>query len=387
MAGGGGGVVPLLERARPVRLSPRWLMALGVVALIGVEAAQPAVARRVDGGVGGGIAEAPHEKLVLQAATPMLSVQDASATEGSPVQFTVTLDRGGSTEQVTVDYSTSGGTATEGTDYTAATGTLTFSSGQTTHTVSVETTTDDAVEADEETFTLTLSNPTGAEIVDGAATGAIVDANNQPPMYAQFNVIIEVDENVPAGTLIGEPVTATDREGGLVYTLGGDDAALFGIDARTGQLSTAAVFDYETDDLRIMTVTATDPEGESATIDVFVLVENVNELGTVTVTPSDAGAGQEVTVALTDPDGGVSGVAWQWRRSPDKLVWTDIADATETSYTLTAEDYQQYVRAVATYTDPQGSDQIARATLPKDRPNQPPVLRPRLLLVLTPAFR
>ena len=155
-------------------------MALGVVALIGVEAAQPAVARRVDGGVGGGIAEAPHEKLVLQAATPMLSVQDASATEGSPVQFTVTLDRGGSTEQVTVDYSTSGGTATEGTDYTAATGTLTFSSGQTTHTVSVETTTDDAVEADEETFTLTLSNPTGAEIVDGAATGAIVDANNHP---------------------------------------------------------------------------------------------------------------------------------------------------------------------------------------------------------------
>ena len=157
----------------------------------------------------------PIATLVFDRWTPALSAADASATEGHSVQFRVTLDRRGSTDPVTVDYSTSGGTATEDADYTAAAGTLTFSSGQTTQTVSVETAVDTEVEDDEEYFTLTLRNPTGARLLDEEATGAIVDANNHPPRFAESPIIREVRENLPAGADFGEPVTATDREGGL----------------------------------------------------------------------------------------------------------------------------------------------------------------------------
>ena len=328
----------------------------------------------------------PIATLVFDRWTPVLSAADASATEGHSVQFRVTLDRRGSTDPVTVDYSTSGGTATEDADYTAAAGTLTFSSGQTTQTVSVETAVDTEIEDDEEYFTLTLRNPTDARLLDEEATGAIVDANNHPPRFAVTSTFPEVRENLPAGADFGDPVVASDREGGpLVYTLSGDDAHLFSIDRSTGQLSTAAVFDYEEHSTYPLTVTVEDPGGATAMIDVYVLVVDVDEAGTVTLTPLDAGAGQEVTAELSDPDRGATGVEWYWQRSPDRLAWTTIAGAATASYTLAAEDYQQYVRAVATYNDGQGVDKLARATLPKERPNQPPLYLSRSYTIPAPA--
>ena len=67
---------------------------------------------------------------------------------------------------VEVDYATSDGTATAGADYTATSGTLTFNNGETSKTFSVPILPDNLVEGDE-TFFVTLSNPTG-----GATVGA-----------------------------------------------------------------------------------------------------------------------------------------------------------------------------------------------------------------------
>ena len=94
---------------------------------------------------------------------PGLSVADATVeeAEGVTVDFTVTMSRTRS-ETVAVDYGTSDGTATAGSDYTTTSGTLTFAAGETTKTVSVPVL-DDAIDEDSETFTLTLSNPSGGE--------------------------------------------------------------------------------------------------------------------------------------------------------------------------------------------------------------------------------
>ena len=120
------------------------------------------------------------------AVTPALSVADASATEGSAVVFTVSLSPA-SSDQVTVAYATSGATATSGTDFTAASGTLTFAANETSKTVSVATTDDSAAE-DDETFTLTLSNPANATLGDAAATGTINDDDDAvPPLTASFS--------------------------------------------------------------------------------------------------------------------------------------------------------------------------------------------------------
>ena len=79
---------------------------------------------------------------------------------------------------VSVDYAASDGTATAGTDYTAASGTLTFAAGERAKTVTVAVL-DDAHDEGSETLTLTLSNPSGAHVADGSATGTI---NNSDPM-------------------------------------------------------------------------------------------------------------------------------------------------------------------------------------------------------------
>ncbi len=119
------------------------------------------------------------------ASVPAVSVADASATEGDPVAFTVSLSAA-SDEQVTVAYATSGGTAASGTDFTASSGTLAFGANETSKTVSVETT-DDSDDEEDETFTLTLSSPANATLGDAAATGTIEDDDDAPPpLTARF---------------------------------------------------------------------------------------------------------------------------------------------------------------------------------------------------------
>ena len=112
-----------------------------------------------------------------------LSVAAASASEGDPVEFTVTLSPV-SGREVTVEWATSvetGDNATAGTDFTAASDTLTFMPGDTTATFTVQTTAD-TVDEDDETFTVTLSNPSSSATLatDPTATGTIRDDDTAP---------------------------------------------------------------------------------------------------------------------------------------------------------------------------------------------------------------
>ena len=91
----------------------------------------------------------------------------------SQTAFTVSLDAA-SVTTVTVDYTTAAGSALAGSDFTPASGTLTFAPGETTRTVLVPTLNDSLAESTE-TFTLNLSNPSGATIADGQGVGTIHD--------------------------------------------------------------------------------------------------------------------------------------------------------------------------------------------------------------------
>ena len=127
---------------------------------------------------------------IVERDTSVLSVSDARAAEdGGNVVFTVRISAANG-EAVTVDYATSDGTATAGQDYTETTGTLTFPANSvTSQTVSVPVTDDTVDEAEEETFTLTLSNVQEASLYGGgstlAATGTITD-NDDPAVTASF---------------------------------------------------------------------------------------------------------------------------------------------------------------------------------------------------------
>ena len=120
--------------------------------------------------------------------TSQLSVADATASEedDSTIDFVVTLNPAGEAN-ITVDYATANGTASAGSDYTATSGTLTFTAGETSKTVTVAII-DDSTEESDETLTLTLSNPSGAEISDGQATGTITDSEPVPLTVSFSNV-------------------------------------------------------------------------------------------------------------------------------------------------------------------------------------------------------
>ena len=154
---------------------------------------------------------------------PAVSVSDASAAEGDAVAFAVSLSAA-SSQQATVEYATSDGTATSGTDYTAESGTLTFAANETTKTVSVATT-DDSVDEDNETFTLTLSSPANATLGDATATGTIDDNDNAPPLTASFSDMpaSHAGEEFTFGLAFSENVElsyATLRDTALVVTGG-----------------------------------------------------------------------------------------------------------------------------------------------------------------------
>ena len=110
---------------------------------------------------------------------PTLSIADASAvTEGGNSDFVVTLSAAAA-GAVTVSFSTADGNgptgAVGGNDFVAQSNqTLTFIAGETQKTITV-TTVDDGANEDTETFTVSLSNPNGATLLDSQATGTIND--------------------------------------------------------------------------------------------------------------------------------------------------------------------------------------------------------------------
>lgn len=104
-------------------------------------------------------------------------VADASVTEGNSgtvtLGFTLTLSPPAS-QAVTVNYTTADGSARAGSDYVTASGSVVFAPGQTSKVVQV-TVNGDANDETDETLTFRLTSAQNADIIDGQATGTIVD--------------------------------------------------------------------------------------------------------------------------------------------------------------------------------------------------------------------
>ncbi|MCY4601094.1 MAG: sulfatase-like hydrolase/transferase [Acidobacteria bacterium] len=113
---------------------------------------------------------------------PQLRVAPAqlSGKEGASLQFAVKLSEA-SAREVTAAYATADGTAKAGEDYVAASGTLTFRPGETEKAVEVATSQDE-LDEEHETFTLSLGAATNATVRRGRqlATATIRDDDEQP---------------------------------------------------------------------------------------------------------------------------------------------------------------------------------------------------------------
>ena len=119
---------------------------------------------------------------VTQPGVVGLSATTYTVDEGAGT-VTITVQRtDGSEGTVTVDYATANGTATAPADYTAASGTLTFRPGVTTQSFTIPIVEDTIAEA-AETFTVTLTGPTGGAAL-GTTTATITINDNEPAVAA-----------------------------------------------------------------------------------------------------------------------------------------------------------------------------------------------------------
>ena len=115
------------------------------------------------------------------------------------------------------------------------------------------------------------------------STGAVTPSNPAPVFAEGTSTTRSVVEGAPAGTAVGDPVAATDADNDtLNYTLEGDDAGSFAIDAGTGQITVGAgtTLDYGARPAYVVSVTATDPSGYSAAIAVTIMVTD-DDLGVI----------------------------------------------------------------------------------------------------------
>ena len=110
-------------------------------------------------------------------AVPEISLNDLQTNDssvGRELQFTLKLNAP-SDRTVTVEYATADQTALAGSDYIPVNGTVAFAPGETSKTVTVETTGSSYLDPDE-TFVLNLSNANNAAIVDSQGEGKIIPA-------------------------------------------------------------------------------------------------------------------------------------------------------------------------------------------------------------------
>ncbi len=238
---------------------------------------------------------------------PELSIGNASADEGdegdSPtLSFAVTLDPA-ATLPVTVNWATSDGTAEAGTDYTAGNGSLTFNTGDETKTITVTVTGDDADEPNE-TFTVTLSNESGAILGDATGTGTITDDDDAPTVTlvltpasisengGKSTVTASLDHPSSAATTVTVSAAPVDPAVGGDYTLSTNTTLTIaaGQTTSTGAVTITAVNNtvYEGDKTVTVSATATNDQGVTAPQDVALTITEDDAAPVVTVAAETA---------------------------------------------------------------------------------------------------
>ena len=233
-------------------------------------------------------------------------------------------------------------------------------------------------------------------------TITVTDVDEPPAVTGQTNAETNNGADLTFNEVTGNIATALhtynedDPETTVnsTWSLSGTDSGKFEIG--DGALTFEAQPDFEMpgdangDNVYEVTVVAADATGNRGTMDVKVMVANENEDGTVTLSRTQPRVGVSVKASLTDPDGSISGLTWQWYQDDDltanNLPTAECDDATSVdcvikgamsdTHTPTAGDVGETLTAVAMYTDGQGAMKTAVGEaanmVDEDTRNRPP---------------
>ena len=219
----------------------------------------------------------------------------------------------------------------------------------------------------------------------------VTDVNEPPAVTGDAEVTFQEVAGQIATPLVTYTAPDPEDDTPITWSVEGADAGKFEIDA--GALTFEAKPDFEnagdanTDNVYEVTVVAADSNGNRGTMDVKVTVANENEDGVVTLSRTQPRVGVPVTASLTDPDGSISGLTWQWYNAvpttdqdptPEQLAQGAIEGARSDTYTPVAADATGNItlHARAMYTDGEDAMKSAVGTaaneVAADTRNKPP---------------
>ena len=250
-----------------------------------------------------------------------------------------------------------------------------------------------------ESVIVTVIDPAGATDTI-TVTVRVKDVNEAPTITRgpTMKMLDEDDVDTDVGDVASKEVgtyTAKDPEStatgdvcdaaSCTWSLRGTDAEDFMIaDGTDGTTFGALTFkefpnydipvDSNRDNVYMVTVVLTDKGNTTATRDVAVMVQDVEETGVVTFSAVQPKVGIPFTASLDDDDGDVTDVTWQWASqasseaacpiaaAPEDDGWVNILGAKDATYTPKASDVTGgglCLQATATYADRRGPGQTA----------------------------
>ena len=234
--------------------------------------------------------------------------------------------------------------------------------------------------------TVTAEDPDGRKDTV-TLTINVTNVDEAPVITSGYGTIYYAENGT--GT-VGTYVVSDPERDTITWTLDGNDKELFTIDG--GLLKFKTPPDYENEagkNTYDVTVQASDGHNTAVTMEVDVIVTNVDEAGTVSGLPERPKQGVLIEAVSTDPDGNPTDVNWQWAWASSRTgTYIDIEGEDNqgtpigkaATYEPTEDDVGKYLRATATYKDPPASDDTiksahvisTRATERADYSNNPP---------------
>ena len=230
----------------------------------------------------------------------------------------------------------------------------------------------------------------------GSAQSAATDAVTWPPLTVTYGdstysaseggaaATLTVRLSAEAEQLVKIPITRDPASGDYTVTWPGvEDTLSFSGSATSQSFTVTATEDDDEDDETVLVGFGALPErveaGTPASATV-TLVDDTDHPGTVRLSTASPEVGQRVTATLTDFDGGLEAVAWQWQRRADAgSGWVPIERSARypitdlSRYTPVAADRGKQLRATVGYTDAHGPNKSAQsaatsAVRPADTP-------------------
>ena len=204
-----------------------------------------------------------------------------------------------------------------------------------------------------------------------AVTINLTNVNEAPRIVTGTSGVASRENRLVTGLIGSYRASDPDASTTLTWSLEGDDANFFAITPASGttegelRFRVSPNYEMPEDDSgdNIYKVTARVSDGSlSDTWVSTISVTNVDEPGTVRITGTLSG-GEQLTAAVSDLDGTPTSVTWQWARGDSSTgSFANINGETSADYTTVDDDVGQYLRATASYDDPQSSPASLKKT-------------------------